>query len=251
MYRFLVPFVPFVPLLAGFVLAGASAFTAAFSRKWGEHGGQIATSVLRNLLGIPFYFLGLVRAWQASLPVLFDSTLATRSLAWGLIVAGSIPVTIGHLQLGWRTHMPSLRDALVTQGLYARVRHPIYAGAVPVFMGLALLRPTAPFVAACGLSITFFVVQALLEEIDLIERIPAYRQYMREVPAFIPRLEIERTEQPWLADWYWLCPLIAIGLAAGLFAWWGFDGWTALLAALFLVCPALMVWGVFYLGRKS
>lgn len=249
MYRFLVPF---VPLLAGFVLAGASAFTATFSRKWGERGGQIATSVLRNLLGIPLYFLGLVLAWQVSLPVLFDTTLATRSLAWGLIVAGSIPVAVGHLQLGWRTHMPSLRDALVTGGLYARVRHPIYTGAVPVFVGLALLHPTTVFIAACALSITFFIVQAWLEEIDLIERIPAYRQYMREVPAFFPRIGIGRApdNQLWPADWYWLCPPIAIGLAAGIFAWWGFDWWTALLAALFLVCPVLMIWGIFYAGRR-
>ena len=246
MYRFL------VPLLAGFVLAGASAFTAALSRKWGERGGQIATSVLRNLLGIPLYLLGLVLAWQASLPALLDSTLATRSLAWGLIVAGSIPIVVGHLQLGWRTHMPSLRDTLMTDGLYARVRHPIYAGAVPVFAGLALLHPTTAFIAACVLSIVFFAVQARLEELDLTERIPAYRQYMQEVPAFFPRLGIERApgEQPWLADWYWLCPPLAIGLAAGVFAWWGFDWWTALLAALFLVCPALVIWGLFYLGRK-
>lgn len=249
MVRFLAPF---VPLLAGFALAGASAFTTTLSRKWGERGGQIATSVLRNLLGIPLYFLGLVLAWQVPLPMLFDSTLTARSLAWGLIVAGSMPVIVGHLQLGWRTHMPSLRDALLTDGLYARVRHPIYAGAIPVFVGLALLHPTPVFIAACVLSIAFFVIQARLEEIDLIERIPAYRQYMQEVPAFLPRLGIDRApdQQPWHAEWYWLCLPIAIGLAAGVFAWWGFDWWTALLAALFLVCPVLMIWGIFYTRRK-
>lgn len=246
MYRFL------IPLLAGFVVAGASAFTAAFSRKWGERSGQIATSVLRNLLGIPLYFLGLVLAWQTSLPTLFDSNLTVRSLAWGLIVGGSIPVIVGHLQLGWRTHMPSLRDALMTSGLYARVRHPIYAGAVPVFAGVALLHPTTAFIAACALSIAFFLVEARLEEIDLIERVPAYRQYMQDVPAFLPRFGTKRTpgEHPWLANWYWLCPPIAIGLAAWVFAWWGFDWWTALVAALFLVCPVLMIWGIFYAGRK-
>lgn len=246
MYRFL------IPLLTGFVLAGASTFTAVFSRKWGERSGQITTSVLRNLLGIPLYFLGLVLAWQAPLPALFDPTLAIRSLAWGLIVAGSIPIIFGHLQLGWRTHMPSVRDALETTGLYACVRHPIYAGAVLVFVGVALLQPTSAFITTCALSITFFLIQAWLEEIDLIERIPAYRQYMQDVPALLPRLGAKRIpdESPWLANWYWLCPPVAIGLAAWVFAWWGLDWWTALLAALFLVCPALVVWGLFYAGRK-
>lgn len=57
MYHFL------LPLLTGFVLAGASAFTAAYSRRWGERGGRLATSLLRNVLGIPLYFYGLVLAW--------------------------------------------------------------------------------------------------------------------------------------------------------------------------------------------
>lgn len=247
MYRFL------IPLLAGFVLAGASAFTTAFSRKWGERGGQVTTSVLRNLLGIPLYFLGLVLAWQVAQPAQFDSTLTVRSLAWGLIVGGSILVIVGHLQLGWRTHMPSLGDTLVTSGLYARVRHPIYAGAVPIFAGVALLHPTTAFIVACALSIAFLLIQARLEEVDLIERIPAYRQYIQDVPALLPRFGAKRIpeETPWQANWYWVCPPIAIGLAAWMFAWWGLDWWTALLAALFLVCPALVVWGLFYTGRKS
>jgi hypothetical protein len=42
-----------IPLLVGFALAGASAFTAVYSQRWGERGGQLATSILRNFLGIP------------------------------------------------------------------------------------------------------------------------------------------------------------------------------------------------------
>jgi len=248
MYRFL------APLLAGFALAGASAFTAAFSRRWGVRGGQIATSVLRNLLGIPLYFLGIVLAWQAPAPLLFDSGTATQVAAWALIVTSSIPVIVGHLQLGWSTHMPSLRDSLVTTGLYAHVRHPIYAGALPLFIGLALLRPSATFALACALSCAFFVIQARLEEIDLIERLPEYREYMRRVPALLPRSGIRQpagasSESPF-ARWWWLCPWLAIALAAALFVLWGLTWWTALLAALMLVCPALMIWGLGVLSRK-
>lgn len=45
--------------------------------------------------------------------------------------------------------------------------------------------------------------------------------------------------------WCWLCPWLAILLAAGVLAWWGLSWWTALLAALFLVCPALILWGLY------
>ncbi len=37
-----------VPLLIGFALAGASAFTAVYSRRWGERGGQLATLILKK-----------------------------------------------------------------------------------------------------------------------------------------------------------------------------------------------------------
>jgi protein-S-isoprenylcysteine O-methyltransferase Ste14 len=181
MYAFL------IPLLLGFGLAGASAFTTVYSRRFGERGGQMATSILRNFLGIPLWFVGLVMAWQAPAERWWGDGTATEAIAWLLIAAGSIPVIWGHLLLGWRTHMPSVRDTLVRHGLYARLRHPIYAGAVPIFVGLALLKPTPTMVVACAAAVAWLIVQARLEEIDLLQRLPAYRRYMQDVPGFVPR----------------------------------------------------------------
>jgi len=45
--------------------------------------------------------------------------------------------------------------------------------------------------------------------------------------------------------WCWLCPWLAIGLAAGVLVLWGLSWWTALLSALLLTCPALMLWGLY------
>lgn len=50
--------------------------------------------------------------------------------------------------------------------------------------------------------------------------------------------------------WVWLCPWLAVALAAAIFTLWGLTWWTALLAALFLVCPALMVWGFIVIARR-
>jgi ubiquinone/menaquinone biosynthesis C-methylase UbiE/protein-S-isoprenylcysteine O-methyltransferase Ste14 len=230
-----------IPLLPGFTLAGASAFTAAYSRRWGARGGQLATVILRNVLGIPLYFFGLVLAWRAPAPLLFDPGSAARALGWALIIAGSMPVIVGHLQLGWRTHMPSMKDTLMREGLYAHVRHPIYSGGLLIFAGLALLRPSAAFVLACALSGVFLVVQAWLEEIDLLQRLPAYRAYRQQTPGFLPRLREASMDK-----WAWLCPWLAVGLAAAVFTLWGLTWWTALLAAFFLVCPALIVWGLIF-----
>lgn len=48
-----------------------------------------------------------------------------------------------------------------------------------------------------------------------------------------------------LNRWGWLCPWLAILLAAGVLVAFGFTWWSALLAALFLVCPALLLWGLY------
>lgn len=182
-----------IPLLLGFALGGASAFTTAYSRRWGERGGQLVTMILRNVLGIPLWLVGFVLAWLAPASLLFTPSMVTHTLGWLLITVGSIPVIWGHLILGLRTHMPSVRDTLVTRGLYAHVRHPIYAGALLIFVGLALLRPTSSVVLASAIGFGWAIIQARLEEIDLMQRLPAYREYMKQVPRFVPRL---RQRQP-------------------------------------------------------
>lgn len=176
-----------LPLVLGFAVGGVSAFTAALSRRFGERGGQMATVILRNLIGIPLWVIGYILAWRAPAPWLFVPGKAAQVLGWLLIVAGSIPAIWGHLQLGWRTHMPSVRDTLVRSGLYGRVRHPIYAGALLIFVGLTLVRPAPTVLVASAAGLAWAIVQARLEELDLVQRLPAYLAYMAEVPRFIPR----------------------------------------------------------------
>lgn len=175
-------------IITGFGLVGASAFTAMYSRWWGERGGRMATIVLRNLLGIPLWFTGFVLAWLVPSPFLFSPALWSQVLAVLFISAGSIPFIWGHIELGWRTHMPSVKDTLVRRGLYAHMRHPIYAGGFLLLAGIALIRPTYSFAIACILGEVWLMIQAMLEEIDLLQRMPDYRQYMKEVPRFIPRI---------------------------------------------------------------
>ena len=174
-------------IIIGFALVGASAFTSAYSRRWGEKGGQWATIILRNLLGIPLWVTGFVLAWLEPSPFLANPNRALKLIGSFLIISGAIPFIRGHIELGWRTHMPSVKDTLVRHGLYAYVRHPIYAGGFVVLAGLALIRPTSAFVSACILGFIWLIVQARLEEIDLLERMPDYKDYMKQVPRFLPR----------------------------------------------------------------
>lgn len=56
-------------------------------------------------------------------------------------------------------------------------------------------------------------------------------------------------EREQLVRWVWLCPLLSLLLAAAVLLTFGVSFWTALLAALFLVCPALIVWGAWQAWR--
>ena len=187
MYLFL------IPLLLGFALVGASAFTAAYVRRWGEKRGEMASRVLRNLLGIPLWLFGAIVAFLSPAPYWIVSGGAIKSLGWLFIAGGSIPFIWGHFVLGKPTHMPSVRDKLMRESLYAYVRHPIYSGGMVMCVGLALLKPTSTFVVACAFGIIWLIIQARLEEVDLLQRLPDYRQYMKEVPRFIPRLSRRQT----------------------------------------------------------
>jgi protein-S-isoprenylcysteine O-methyltransferase Ste14 len=79
-------------------------------------------------------------------------------------------------------------DRLVTNGIYARVRHPRYAEGVFIVLGMALLCNYLVLYAMVLLYLVeiFFVV--LLEERELKRRFGrAYEEYAAQVPRFIPR----------------------------------------------------------------
>ncbi|MFZ3071710.1 MAG: methyltransferase [Thermodesulfobacteriota bacterium] len=182
MYLFL------IPLLIGFALVGLSAFTTASARRWGAKLGMKVTFVLRNILGIPLLILGAVLAWTSDAPFLFAPNKITRLAALFLIIAGAVPFVWGHINIGRPSHMPSMDDVLVSSGLYAYVRHPIYSGAMVLLVGLILMRPSTTWALGCVLAIVWLVVQARLEEMDLVQRMPSYRDYMLTVPRFLPRM---------------------------------------------------------------
>ena len=50
--------------------------------------------------------------------------------------------------------------------------------------------------------------------------------------------------------WYWLCPWLAVALAVAVLMLVGLTWWSALFAALLLVCPVLVLWGMFITRSK-
>ena len=181
-----------VPLLIGFGLNAASASTAAFSRRWGARAGRTLTVILRDILGIPVWVLGLVLAVRARSAPMFVRSTGTTAMGLTFVVMGALMVLLALWTLGKRAFAPSVSDGLVEEGPYRWVRHPIHTGALLQFAGLPLLVPTLPVLLGCACGAGWVLIQTRLEEIDLLERIPEYEGYARRVPRFVPRIRSTR-----------------------------------------------------------
>jgi len=176
-----------VPLLLGFAFSSASTFTAAYSARLGKRGGQLVSVLLRDILGIPVWFLGLALAVRAPVSQVVATNAVSDVFSWFLLAAGSLLQIWAIVFIRVRALAPTDRDSLVRQGPYARIRHPIYTGLLCQLVGLALYVPTLPVILACLLFIGWVFLQAPLEERDLLRRLPEYREYMQQVPPFFPR----------------------------------------------------------------
>jgi len=181
MYRFL------VPLGIGFACNWASAFTFLFCMQLGERRGRRAGFILRNVLGIPLWVVGLLMAFKQPAAPLFTPGWALTALSWLLLLLGTVSMLLGIGRLGMRAYRPTTHDTLVSDGVFRHIRHPIYSGLLVDFAALALQRPNRPVLLACALGALYANVQARLEEIDLRRRVPGYDEYMKTVPRFLPR----------------------------------------------------------------
>ena len=94
------------------------------------------------------------------------------------------------LSAAWyRLYAAQRTGNLATEGPYAQVRHPQYVGFILVMFGFLLQWPTLLTLIMFPVLTYMYVRLARSEERDAIAEFgDAYRAYMREVPAFFPRL---------------------------------------------------------------
>ncbi len=76
---------------------------------------------------------------------------------------------------------------LVRCGTYSMCRHPIYLGFILYIVGLSLAFGSRGSLITSVVFSILVVMYAFLEEKKLVERFPDYKNYKKEVPAFIPR----------------------------------------------------------------
>jgi protein-S-isoprenylcysteine O-methyltransferase Ste14 len=94
------------------------------------------------------------------------------------------------ISAAWPVLYRAQRDGvLATSGLYEKVRHPQYDGFVLIMFGFLLQWPTLLTVLMFPVLVVMYWRLAIAEERDTLARFgEPYRAYMRNTPAFIPRL---------------------------------------------------------------
>lgn len=70
---------------------------------------------------------------------------------------------------------------VVSTGPYAYVRHPMYAGALLLFIGIPLLLGSWYGLAAAALVTALLVARTVMEERTLADELPGYREYRERV----------------------------------------------------------------------
>ncbi len=81
---------------------------------------------------------------------------------------------------------PPEGGSLVLNGIYARIRHPIYAGLMLASIGWATATRSLPAFAASVALCLFMDAKARREEAWLVERYPEYAAYRIQTRRFLP-----------------------------------------------------------------
>jgi protein-S-isoprenylcysteine O-methyltransferase Ste14 len=187
-----------IGLLTAFALQHSIMARPAFKRAWTkiipkpiERSTYVLASTL--LLACIVYFwkpLGGV-LWQVTDPVAVGILYGLFAIGWGILFLASFQ--INHLDLfGLRQVWLYFRGKPYTQlvfktpWLYRHMRHPLYVG---LMIGLwAAPTMTVAHLVFALLCTAYIFVGTRLEEKDLENALPEYKQYKKEVPMFMPNI---------------------------------------------------------------
>ena len=89
----------------------------------------------------------------------------------------------------WRMDIGTRKTALITDGLFRLIRHPIYAFSMLLMVCSALVVPTAPMIVIAAIHLTLMNLKARNEEHHLFTvHGEAYQRYLARTGRFFPRL---------------------------------------------------------------
>jgi protein-S-isoprenylcysteine O-methyltransferase Ste14 len=166
-------------------------------RTTGDAGVRLPRAGLGERVAALLFVVGFALAPLSAARVLLGGSVTEPGdrllLALGsLALASGFALTLtAQLAMGasWRIGVDRAEDtALVTCGVFARVRNPIYTGILLVLSGMLLLVPGAPAVAALGCTWLALQIQVRAVEEPHLARTHGdeYRAWARRTGRFVP-----------------------------------------------------------------
>jgi len=186
-----------------FVFLALSFLTPVKRREWRSFGlfTAFVVALFTEMYGFPLTIYILTAVLGSRYPALNPFSHASGHLwitlfgggAWMSVIIHVISngLMLGGLLLmgvGWR-RIHAARGELVTDGLYAWMRHPQYTGLYLISVGMLVQWPTIVTVATWPALLLIYYRLARREEREAEAQFgDAYRAYRARVPMFVPRL---------------------------------------------------------------
>ena len=187
-------------ILKFYLLAGLVAHKVLWEvlkRRQGDAqtAGESTTSLVTKLIKLVKLMILAAIIAQTVLPdflPISDEPLVLRLVGLFIFTLGLLTAISARLQLG--SNWSDIEDgkiadkhAVVSQGIYGYIRHPIDTGDILLLIGLELCL-NSWLVLAVLLLAPIVAAQAIREEKKLINALPDYEEYTRQTKRFIPFL---------------------------------------------------------------
>jgi protein-S-isoprenylcysteine O-methyltransferase Ste14 len=139
---------------------------------------------------LPWLALGQVQGWRAVPSFALQSGYAALRWVFALVAVACLVLTIDcwrRMGRNWRMDISDRNTALVTEGLFARIRHPIYAFSIVMMVATAAVLPSAAMLVVAVIHIVLMNVKARNEEAHLARlHGEAYARYVQRTGRFFP-----------------------------------------------------------------
>jgi protein-S-isoprenylcysteine O-methyltransferase Ste14 len=110
--------------------------------------------------------------------------LAFLFLSLGALIGAISFINFGQMVTPNPVPMDSYK--LKTNGLYSKIRHPIYLAALLILLGCIFFFAAFYTIILFAFAVGFIVVKIRFEEAELIKKFPEYTEYMKHTYKLIP-----------------------------------------------------------------
>lgn len=146
---------------------------------------------------LPWLALGRSHGALAVPPFAAAGAYDSLRYAAAAVAVGCFAVTLHcwrHMGSGWRMDISRVPSALITDGPFARVRHPIYTCSMLMMAATAVVLPTPSMIVLAVLHIGWIQHKARAEDAHLASMHgEAWRHYAAQTGRFLPRLRYRQS----------------------------------------------------------